>query len=81
MIFGREWGLMLMQIFNVNRFVSANPPAGVAEAHLHPPDYQGRRRFSGLALLWARAMMPPRAPASRKVGPLAWQFSAVARGL
>ena len=26
-IFGREWGLMLMQIFNVNRFVSANPPA------------------------------------------------------
>ena len=26
-IFGREWGLMLMQIFNVNRFVNATPPA------------------------------------------------------
>ena len=26
MIFGREWGLILMQIFKVNPYVSANPP-------------------------------------------------------
>ena len=25
-IFGREWGLILMQIFKVNPYVSANPP-------------------------------------------------------
>ena len=39
------------------------------------------RLFVALAFLWARAMRPPHAPASRKVRPLAGQFSAVARGL
>ena len=44
-----------------------------------PDDYLDRRLFVALAFLWARAMRPPHAPASRKVGPLAWQFSAVAK--
>ena len=36
MIFGREWGLMLMQIFNINRFVSANPPAATPPRPCRP---------------------------------------------
>ena len=45
--FGREWGLMLMQIFNVNRFVSANPPPAT------PPRPALRPGHTGAPLIYA----------------------------
>ena len=39
--FGREWGLMLMQIFNVNRFVSANPTAATPPRPVLRPGHTG----------------------------------------
>ena len=39
--FGREWGLMLMQIFNVNRFVSAKPPPAIPPRPALGPGHTG----------------------------------------
>ena len=44
-IFGREWGLMLMQIFNVNRFVSANPTAATPPRPALRPGHTAQTLF------------------------------------